>query len=99
MKRVGAIALVSSALLASACPAQAADLLRKDVTVPTAVERTCAAGKLSGGVREARRAPDDRPDQGVQDQALSGSTASLAGVLNGTDESHAANRRPLKGST
>ena len=32
-----------------ACPASAAELLRKDVGVGSAVERSCTAAKLSGG--------------------------------------------------
>src|SRR5512133_1024912 len=35
--------------LAGACPGYAADLLRKDIVVGSAVERSCTAGKLSGG--------------------------------------------------
>ncbi len=49
MRRLGAVALGLGVFLAGACPAYAADLLRKDVVVGSAVERSCTAGKLSGG--------------------------------------------------
>ena len=49
MRRSGAVALALSVFLAGACPAYAADLLRKDVVVGSAVERSCTASKLSGG--------------------------------------------------
>ena len=44
-----ALALALSVFLAGACPAYATDLLRKDVAVGSAVERSCTANKLSGG--------------------------------------------------
>jgi hypothetical protein len=37
------------AFLAGTCPANAADLLRKDVIVGSAVERSCTASKLNSG--------------------------------------------------
>ncbi len=49
MRRSGAVALALSVFLAGACPAYATDLLRKDVAVGSAVERSCTANKLSGG--------------------------------------------------
>ena len=47
--RLGAVGAALGALLVMACPASAADLLRKDVVVGSAVERSCTASKLSGG--------------------------------------------------
>ena len=49
MKRLGAVALAMGAFLAVSSPAYAIDLLRKDVTVGSALERTCAAKQLSSG--------------------------------------------------
>jgi hypothetical protein len=49
MRKPGAVAVAVCAVLVGACPASAADLLRKDVVVGSAVERSCTASKLSGG--------------------------------------------------
>src|SRR4029453_1602787 len=49
MRGVGGVALTMSAFLVAAVPAQAIDVLRKDVTVSSAVERSCAASMLSSG--------------------------------------------------
>jgi hypothetical protein len=49
MVKLGAVAVAVGAVLAGACPASAAELLRKDVTVASAVDRSCTAGKLSSG--------------------------------------------------
>jgi hypothetical protein len=48
---VGAIAIGAVA----ASPASAAELLRTDVTVPSAAERSCAERKLAGGEGYAQR--------------------------------------------
>jgi Zinc carboxypeptidase len=49
VKKLGAVAVALSAVLVGAGPASAGDLLRKDVSVPGAVDRSCTAGKLSSG--------------------------------------------------
>ena len=49
MRKLGAVAVAVGAVLVGACPASAADLLRKDVTVASAVDRSCTQGKLSSG--------------------------------------------------
>ncbi|MEA2401783.1 MAG: hypothetical protein QOK00_2186 [Thermoleophilaceae bacterium] len=49
MGKLGAVVVVIGALLAGAGSASAADLLRKDVGVGSAVDRSCTAAKLSGG--------------------------------------------------
>src|SRR3954462_10651762 len=55
MKRFGTVALAVSAFLLAAVPAQAIDVLRKDVAVGSSVQRTCAAKKLSGGAGYAQQ--------------------------------------------
>jgi hypothetical protein len=45
----GVVAVALGALSAGAGQASAADLLRKDVTVASAVDRSCTDAKLSGG--------------------------------------------------
>jgi hypothetical protein len=55
MKRLGAVALALGAFLAVASPSYAIDVLRKDVTVGSAVERSCAASKLSSGAGYAQQ--------------------------------------------
>jgi hypothetical protein len=47
MKKLGAVAVAVFAVLLGAGPASAGELLRKDVSVPSAVDRSCTAGKLS----------------------------------------------------
>ncbi len=47
--RFGVVAVAVAALLVGAGQASAADLLRKDVTVASAVDRSCTDAKLSGG--------------------------------------------------
>jgi zinc carboxypeptidase len=49
MRKLVAVAVAGCAVLVGAAPASAADVLRKDVVVGSAVERSCAAAKLSSG--------------------------------------------------
>ena len=49
MRKLGAVAVAVGAALVGTCPASAAELLRKDVTVASAVDRSCTQGKLSSG--------------------------------------------------
>jgi hypothetical protein len=52
--RLGGVVVVVGALLAGAAPASAGDLLRKDVTAASAVDRSCTQGKLAGGAGYAQ---------------------------------------------
>ena len=55
MSKLVAVAVAVGAVLVGACPASAAELLRRDVTVGSAVERSCTAAKLSGAPASCSR--------------------------------------------